>query len=173
MVYFAKWKIATIIAICLIGLVYAAPNFIPGRGLEGLPTWIPVQKINLGLDLQGGSHLLLEVEADAVIRDRAQALEGVVRTALRPANVGYTDLGTTADGAEVGVWEITPGVVSDIEEEEIFIVLSGRATVAFANGQDPIEVRAGSVVRLAAGMSTTWTVHETVRKVYVIPPAGD
>lgn len=85
---------------------------------------------------------------------------------------GYTDLGTTADGAEVGVWEITPGVVSDIEEEEIFIVLSGRATVAFANGQDPIEVRAGSVVRLAAGMSTTWTVHETVRKVYVIPPAG-
>lgn len=83
---------------------------------------------------------------------------------------GYTDLGTTVDGAEVGVWEITPGVVSDIEEEELFVVLSGRATVDFANGQDPIEVRAGSVVRLAAGMSTTWTVHETLRKVYVIPP---
>lgn len=83
---------------------------------------------------------------------------------------GYTDLGTTVDGAEVGVWEITPGVVSDIEEEEIFVVLSGHATVAFADGQEPIEVRAGSVVRLAAGMTTTWTVHETLRKVYVIPP---
>lgn len=83
---------------------------------------------------------------------------------------GYTELGTTVDGAEVGVWEITPGVVSDIEEEEIFVVLSGHATVAFENGQEPIEVRAGSVVRLAAGMATTWTVHETLRKVYVIPP---
>src|SRR3546814_13984774 len=54
---------------------------------------LPVQKINLGLDLQGGPHLLLEVEADAVIRDRVQALEGVVRAALRPENIGYTDLG--------------------------------------------------------------------------------
>src|SRR3546814_1112416 len=89
MLYFAKWKIATILAICLIGVVYAAPNFFSGRGLEGLPTWLPVQKINLGLDLQGGSHLLLEVEADAVIRDRVQALEGVVRAALRPENIGY------------------------------------------------------------------------------------
>src|SRR3546814_112770 len=94
MLYFAKWKIATILAICLIDVVYAAPNFFSGRGLEGLPTWLPVQKINLGLDLQGGSHLLLEVEADAVIRDRVQALEGVVRAALRPENIGYTDLGT-------------------------------------------------------------------------------
>src|SRR3546814_19748044 len=91
MLYFAKWKIATILAICLIGVVYAAPNFFSGRGLEGLPTWLPVQKINLGLDLQGGSHLLLEVEADAVIRDLVQALEGVVRAALRTENIGYPD----------------------------------------------------------------------------------
>src|SRR3546814_13607455 len=93
MLYFAKWKIATILAICLIGVVYAAPNFFSGRGLEGLPTWLPVQTINLGLDLQGGSHLLLEVAADAVIPDRVQGLEGVVRAALPPEHTGYTDLG--------------------------------------------------------------------------------
>ncbi len=94
MLYFAKWKIGVILAICFLGVIYAAPNFIQGRALEGLPTWLPVQKINLGLDLQGGSHLLLEVEVDAVVRDRVQALEGVVRAALRPQNIGYTNLGT-------------------------------------------------------------------------------
>jgi len=84
---------------------------------------------------------------------------------------GWTALGTTVDGAEVGVWEITPGVVHDVEEHEVFVVLSGRATIAFDGRPEPIVVRAGSVVRLEAGMRTTWTVHETLRKVYVTPAA--
>jgi uncharacterized cupin superfamily protein len=84
---------------------------------------------------------------------------------------GWTALGTTVDGAEVGVWEITPGVASDVEEHEVFLVLSGRATIVFDGRPEPIEVRAGSVVRLEAGMRTTWTVHETLRKVYVTPAA--
>ncbi|HET8896428.1 MAG TPA: cupin domain-containing protein, partial [Protaetiibacter sp.] len=78
---------------------------------------------------------------------------------------------TTVDGAEVGVWEITPGVASDVEEHEVFVVLSGRATITFDGRLEPIAVRAGSVVRLEAGMRTTWTVHETLRKVYVTPAA--
>lgn len=142
MVYFAKWKIATIIAICLIGLVYAAPNFIPGRALEGLPTWLPVQKINLGLDLQGGSHLLLEVEADAVIRDRAQALEGVVRTALRPANVGYTDLGTR--GRTVGFTLRDPSRADEVRRliraedatAVVDIAEDGRVTVSMNEAEE-------------------------------------
>ena len=68
---------------------------------------------------------------------------------------------------EIGVWEITPGVSTDVEVDEVFIVLSGRATLEMP-GFDPVELTAGCVVQLAEGMATTWTVHETLRKVYVI-----
>ncbi len=107
--------------------------------------------------------------ADAVVLEH-EPVGGEERVSGTPS-IGWTALGATVDGAEVGVWEITPGVVRDVEEHEIFVVLGGRATIAFEAGPEPIEVRAGSVVRLAAGMRTTWTVHETLRKVYVTPPA--
>ncbi|MEU6999029.1 cupin domain-containing protein [Nonomuraea sp. NPDC046570] len=64
-----------------------------------------------------------------------------------------------------GIWEITPGVVTDVESDEIFVVLSGRATVAVEGGTT-VEVGPGDVCLLAEGARTTWTVHETLRKVY-------
>lgn len=68
----------------------------------------------------------------------------------------------------VGVWEMTPGAMDDVEVDELFIVLSGAATVEFVDPPLPsIELRPGSVVRLEAGMHTVWTVRETLRKVYV------
>ena len=70
--------------------------------------------------------------------------------------------------ATTGVWEMTPGAMRDVEEDELFVVLSGAATVEFIDpGLPSIELRAGSVARLAAGMQTVWTVRETLRKVYV------
>jgi uncharacterized protein len=70
-------------------------------------------------------------------------------------------------GLEVGVWEMTPGVMNDVETDEVFVVLSGSATVEFANGSPTMQLGAGDLVRLAAGAETVWTVTETVRKVYV------
>ncbi|KQV02365.1 cupin [Microbacterium sp. Root322] len=71
-------------------------------------------------------------------------------------------------GTEIGIWEMTPGTATDIEADEVFVVLSGRATIAFASsGLPDLEVGPGSVVRLAEGMRTTWTVTETLRKIYV------
>jgi uncharacterized protein len=70
-------------------------------------------------------------------------------------------------GLEVGVWEMSPGVMSDVEADEIFVVLSGDATVEFADGTDPLRLGPGDVVRLAAGAETVWTVTETLRKVYL------
>ncbi len=69
---------------------------------------------------------------------------------------------------EIGIWEMTPGTARDTEADEVFVVLSGRATIVF---EDPaladLEIGPGSVVRLAEGMRTTWTVTETLRKVYI------
>ena len=77
---------------------------------------------------------------------------------------GFTVL---VDGTpEIGVWEHTPGVSTDVEADELFVVLAGNATLEI-EGQDALELVSGSVVRLTAGMRATWTVHETLRKLYV------
>ncbi|MFS0866452.1 cupin domain-containing protein [Microbacterium sp. 179-B 1A2 NHS] len=76
---------------------------------------------------------------------------------------GWVDL---VDG--IGVWEHTAGVSTDIEADEVFVVLSGSATVTFPDGsQPPLVLRPGTIGRLAAGTATVWAVHETLRKVYV------
>ena len=70
-------------------------------------------------------------------------------------------------GAEVGVWEMTPGTATDVEVDEVFVVLSGSGTVSFDDDGEQVELGPGSVVRLRAGERTTWVVHETIRKIYV------
>ena len=72
-----------------------------------------------------------------------------------------------ADGTEVGVWEMTPGTATDVEVDELFVVLAGSATVT-GIAEDPLVLAPGSVVTLVAGMRTTWTVRVTLRKLYVI-----
>jgi uncharacterized protein len=68
--------------------------------------------------------------------------------------------------AEIGIWELGPGVDHDTEVDEVFVVLAGRGTVLFEDGEE-VELRPGVAVRLSAGERTTWTVTETLRKVYV------
>ena len=70
-------------------------------------------------------------------------------------------------GVDYGIWEITPGTVTDTEEDELFVVLSGDATVRFEDGSS-IELGPGAVVRLNAGERTEWEVRETLRKVYFV-----
>ncbi len=66
----------------------------------------------------------------------------------------------------VGIWEHGPGASRDVETDEVFVVLSGRATVQVEEGPT-LELVPGSVGVLAAGARTVWTVHDTLRKVYV------
>lgn len=88
-----------------------------------------------------------------------QTVAGAPRT-------GVAELGRLGD-LEVGIWEMTEGTMTDVETDEVFVVLSGRATVEFDDGTEPLDLRACDVVRLAAGARTTWTVTERLRKVYL------
>lgn len=90
-------------------------------------------------------------------------LEPVPDSSARTAVHPLTEFG----GLDVGVWEMTPGVMTDVEADEVFVVLSGAATVEFADGTAPLTLHPGDVVRLAAGTETVWTVTETLRKVYL------
>ncbi|WP_017933071.1 cupin domain-containing protein [Nocardioides sp. Iso805N] len=103
---------------------------------------------------------LLDTDADLALA--AQPSEQVV--AGDPLT-GSREL-TTLRGLEVGVWEMTPGVATDVEADEVFVVLSGEGTVTFEDGE-VIELRPGTVVRLSAGDTTVWEVASTLRKLYL------
>lgn len=97
--------------------------------------------------------------------------------ALEPADVVTGDpttasvgLASTA-GVDIGLWELTAGTVTDVEVDEVFVVLAGRGDVRFADGE-VIDLAPGAVVRLRAGERTTWTITETLRKMYVVLPAS-
>lgn len=99
MVHFERWKIILVMLVCLWGLAYAAPN-IKGMGnlTAALPGWMPHKSVSLGLDLQGGSHLLFEVDIHVVIRDRLDSLVDAARKELRSEKIGYLNIGTVQNG---------------------------------------------------------------------------
>jgi len=90
MLRFSRLKSAVIWLVCALGVLFSLPNIIPSGVL---PNWIPQPRFNLGLDLQGGAHLLLRVDTEAMIKERMDGMVDVVRPALRQANVAYRDLG--------------------------------------------------------------------------------
>lgn len=97
MLHFPTWKKVLIGFICLMGIVYAAPNFFPANTFQNLPNFAPGRTLNLGLDLQGGSHLLLQVETDAVLSERLEASEDAIRRGLYGARIGYQNLTIVGD----------------------------------------------------------------------------
>jgi len=81
------WLLITYVAVILIGLVAALPNLLTPQQLAYLPGWFPTQQITLGLDLRGGSNLVLEVDAAALQRERVQTLNADAVRILRQARI--------------------------------------------------------------------------------------
>lgn len=93
-----------------------------------------------------------------------EAVPAEQRLAGRP----YTGSATLGEfgGSEIGVWEMTPGAMSDIEADEVFIVLVGAGTVQFDETGETVPLAPGDVMRLRAGQRTIWTITQTLRKIY-------
>lgn len=96
MLYFERWKAITVISVLVFGILYAMPNLLSKPTVawmqDKLPSFLPTQTVNLGLDLRGGSHLLLEVETDAVLKEKTQALVDQTRKDFRKKRIGYRGL---------------------------------------------------------------------------------
>ncbi len=101
MIHFSRWKIILIFALCTLGLVLAAPNLFSKQQLAGFPGWVPKSTLNLGLDLRGGSHLLLEVDLKAAFKERLADLVQGIRAELRSERIGYSRIGATGEQALV------------------------------------------------------------------------
>lgn len=79
-------RTAVILFVAIIGLLFAAPNFLSKDVVDALPDWLPKQAMVLGLDLQGGSHLLLEVDRDGIVSERLSDLRRDARNVLANEN---------------------------------------------------------------------------------------
>src|SRR5947208_4879691 len=97
MLYFANWKVLLICGACLLGVLLSLPNLFTPAQLGYLPHFIPKKQVALGLDLRGGSYLLLHVDVDAAQRERLNTTIDSVRNTLRDAHVGYTGLNVEGD----------------------------------------------------------------------------
>src|SRR3982075_3728279 len=104
MLYFTRWRALGIILIALVVCLCAVPNFFPEATVKGWPAWAQ-RRLVLGLDLQGGSFLLLEVDSNYVKKDKLDQIRDDVRRTLREAKIGYTGLATRPDSVEVRVKE--------------------------------------------------------------------
>lgn len=92
MLYFTPWKTGLVALVCLLGVAFTLPNFLTEQTRASIPDWLPRNAVNLGLDLQGGAHLLLEVDMDTVIEQRLESLLSAVRGALREDRIRYTGI---------------------------------------------------------------------------------
>jgi preprotein translocase subunit SecD len=107
MLYFARWKVILILVLCFLGIAYALPNALPppvrAQLQQTLPSWMPTKTVNLGLDLQGGAHLLFQVDVNSVLRDRAEDMVNNARTDLREAKIKYTGMTPIENGMRVKI----------------------------------------------------------------------
>ena len=82
MMYFSRLKTAFVLGVCLLGALLCLPN-----AINAPVDWLPWNTIHLGLDLRGGSYLLLEVDMATVSKERVESLADATRTALRTAKI--------------------------------------------------------------------------------------
>ncbi|MDR1475019.1 MAG: protein translocase subunit SecD [Holosporales bacterium] len=87
-----KIKRYVVCGICLLGIILAVPNILPISMLNKLPSWFPKDAVCLGLDLSGGSHLLMEVDLDCAEQERLSQLSQEIRQTLRKGNIRFSGL---------------------------------------------------------------------------------
>ncbi len=131
MLYFSRWKTISIWAIVLLGLLFASPNLFPQSVLSGFPDWLPKKQMTLGLDLQGGSHILLQIERQDLVDERLETTRDDIRTLLRDARIGYT--GLTGSGQTVQVRIRDAGDLAPAKEA-LSSLLDPVATGVFGSG---------------------------------------
>ena len=162
---FSPARTAIIIAVTVLGFLFALPSFLPQTVRDAWPSWLPSQTIVLGLDLQGGSHLLLEVNQDGIVTERLADLRRDARSILandngignlittdevsRSISIELTDP-TQADTALTALASLQNSVggtlfsTSGVQELTIEPAANGRITVALT--QEGIDDRMSALV---------------------------
>ena len=136
MLHFTKLKTTIIWAVCALGVLFSIPNLIkPGQ----VPDWVPMPRFHLGLDLQGGAYLLLQVDGEALVKERVDSAIDTIRSSLRSAKIGYKDLAAAGQGV---TFALTDSTQVDAARTAVAPLL-GNANVAFTLDRDGDRFRLG------------------------------
>jgi len=135
MLNLSRWKVTLVIAALVFGILFTLPNLLPPSARAQMPGWLPSKTLNLGLDLQGGSYLLLEVDTAQLRKEKQTALIEDVRKTLRDDQIEFTDLGLAGDSVMVRITD--PAKV-----DQAFTGLSRLSTRLPSGGSDLLVNRA-------------------------------
>lgn len=124
MLSISRWRYWAVIIVTILGIIWALPNALPQSARDRLPAFMPKNGINLGLDLQGGSHLMFEVDKNAVFKQRLEtvaddmtgALRGVQKlgdTGPKKAPIGFSGKSVTPDGSAINLSITNPAEVQE------------------------------------------------------------
>ncbi|CAN7539025.1 protein translocase subunit SecD [Bradyrhizobium sp. LjRoot220] len=163
MLYFTRWKALAIILTTLVVCLCAVPNFFPEAKVKTWPRWAQ-RHIVLGLDLQGGSHLLFEVDSNAIKKDKLDQVRDDVRRTLRDAKIPYTGLGVRGDNVEVRITNNTDAPTALTKLRELSQPLGG---LLGSSGQRSLEITdAGEgVIRLTVPQAAiTDRIRQTIEQ---------
>src|SRR5580692_4404331 len=162
MLYFTRWKALAIILTALVVCLCAVPNFFPEARVKTWPVWAQ-RHLELGLDLQGGSYLLLEVDSNYVKKEKLDQIRDDVRRVLREARIGFTG-GITVrnDAVEARITKDTDLPVALSKLRDLSQPLGG---LLGSNGQRSLEVSdaGGGAIRLTVPQAAiTDRIRQTV-----------
>jgi preprotein translocase subunit SecD len=160
MLYFSRWKAAAILIGALLVCLCAVPNFFPDSVVDKWPKWAQ-RHVVLGLDLQGGSHILLEVDSNFVRSEKLRNLQDDVRRVLRDAKIGYTGgVQIRGDSVEVRLREGSDSTLALTKLRELSQPLGG---ILGNTGQRTIDVsdQGNGLIRLTV---TQAAVTERIRQ---------
>ena len=90
MLKIGKWNIFFVLTVCITAIYYVIPNLYGKSEVTALPNYLSKKQVNLGLDLQGGSHLLLEVDTKSVLKEKSDDLVDDIRKSLRNSKIKYS-----------------------------------------------------------------------------------
>jgi preprotein translocase subunit SecD len=161
MLYFTRWKALGIILTALVVCLFAVPNFFPEATVKGWPLWAQ-RRIVLGLDLQGGSYLLLEVDSNYIKKERLDQVRDDVRRTLRDAKIGYTGLASRGDAVEVKISKESEVPTALAKLRELSQPLGG---LLGSSGQRSVEVTdaGGALIRLTVPQAAiTERIRQTI-----------
>src|SRR5579864_2134984 len=163
MLYFTRWKALGIILLALFVCLCAVPNFFPEATVKKWPTWAQ-RRLVLGLDLQGGSYLLLSLDANYVKKDKLDQVRDDVRRTLRDARIGYTGLASRADSVEVRITKDSDQQTALSKLRDLSQPLGG---LLGSSGQRSLEVTdaGGGLIRLAVPQAAiTERIRQTIEQ---------
>ncbi|MGU3398132.1 protein translocase subunit SecD [Brucellaceae bacterium D45D] len=99
----SKWVAVLYGLIVVIGVIIALPNFFTQKQLDAMPSWLPKRQVTLGLDLRGGSYLVLEVDSASLKKDRLRALLDDARSKLRAERIQPQSIRAVGDAVIVTI----------------------------------------------------------------------